>query len=305
MTKQLPADRPLPHRQEILERILADEAAPPRRSRTWLIPVGAAASIALIATGALIASGRHADTTPAPPAADPTPTRTNNAGPADVHIDAGPVTGAEKNAAVQACLVTVGQGSATPAVVGHAVKVRSWVEGKVDTTIAVIGYACVGRGGPWDATTVAVGRNGKVVGNPPDATHPAAPTDGTGARLLFVDFDRKPDLLVQEGWYNVDDRVATMRQRWIVRGKPGPWYVAQAADGLVYLRSWNESAALKVGEQVRVETQVLDRDGRLLDAPADQKGGGGLTPSPGTTRVDVGTVVRLPGQQLGDIRFTK
>jgi hypothetical protein len=36
---------------------------------------------------------------------------------------------------------------------------------------------------------------------------------------------------------------------------------------------------------------VLDHDGKLLDAPANQKGGGGLTPSPGTTRVDIGTVV--------------
>jgi hypothetical protein len=81
--------------------------------------------------------------------------------------------------------------------------------------------------------------------------------------------------------------------RWIVRGKPGPWYVAEAADGLVFLRSWNQTAALRLGEEVVVETQVLDHDGRLLDAPASLKGGGGLTPSPGTTRVDRGKVVDL------------
>ena len=65
-------------------------------------------------------------------------------------------------------------------------------------------------------------------------------------------------------------------------------------DGYVFLRSWDESTALRLGDEVRIETQVLAADGKLLDAPADQKGGGGLTPSPGTTRVDIGHVTDDP-----------
>jgi hypothetical protein len=80
-----------------------------------------------------------------------------------------------------------------------------------------------------------------------------------------------------------------MRQHYVVKGTTGPWYVANASDGLVFLRSWH-SAVLQKGDVVRVETQVLGRNGELLDAPADQKGGGGLTPSPGTTRVDISKV---------------
>lgn len=45
--------------------------------------------------------------------------------------------------------------------------------------------------------------------------------------------------------------------------------------------------------EIRVETQVLDHNGRLLDALGSIEGGGGLTRSPGTTRVDRGKVVRL------------
>ena len=56
----------------------------------------------------------------------------------------------------------------------------------------------------------------------------------------------------------------------------------------MFLRSWDGSAVLQKGDVVRVETQVLGRNGELLDAPADQTGGGGLTPSTGTARVDIG-----------------
>jgi hypothetical protein len=326
MTKTLPAERPLPHRQEILERILADESAPVRRTRTWLIPVGAAASIALVAGGLLFVTKNDQKTQPDPAAtpspgtsaastAAPSTPTTRRAAPTlpDVHINVGRLTAAEAAAAANTCADAM-KGDNTATKIGHALKVMTVDRGEPSITVAFtseprgLRYGCAGDGKAMTQALVggdpAVAARDKAVINSPDARHPAVPSEGM-AWFPFVDFDQKPDLLLGEGWYRVDNRVASMRQRWTVRGKPGPWYVAEAADGLVFVRSWDQSAVLKVGEQVRVETQVLDQDGRLLDAPGSLKGGGGLTPSPGTTRVDIGTVVRYPGGQLGDLRFTR
>ena len=315
MITKLPADRPLPHRQEILERILADDLAPARRHRGWLVPVGAAASIALVASGALFAANNHQKSQPGP-ATTPSPSTptssasTSSASAKDIHINLGPLTAAQKAAAAKTCVDAM-ENHNTATDIGHGLKVMSWGNGGPSTTVAFsaapqgLRYGCEGNGKAMQQTVVggdpAAAAREKTVINPPDATHPATPTEGI-AWYAFVEFDQKPDLLAKQGWYRVDGRVAAMRQRWIVRGKPGPWYVAEAADGLVFLRSWNESPPLKLGEEVRIETQVLDHTGRLLDAPASLKGGGGLTPSPGTTRVDRGKLVQLGGMVDLDFR---
>src|SRR5437899_12721229 len=78
---------------------------------------------------------------------------------------------------------------------------------------------------------------------------------------LFVKFDKSPDLLVREAWYRTDDRVAAIRQRYVIKGRTGPWYVANASDGLVFLRSWDGSAVLQKGDAVLIETQVVGRNG--------------------------------------------
>jgi hypothetical protein len=312
MTTKLPADRPLPHKQEILERILTDDATNSHR-RGWLIPVSAAASIALIAGGVLVATTGHDNTQQAPTAgtASKNPSKApatvtqkppaTKPMPSEIDIDLGPLTAAEESAATKNCLSRA-QEPNHPEQISHAMKVMSWVPGKVESTVAFVApsgvrLACEGRPTSMAASIVggdpAAAKPDKVVLNPPDATHPAAPTEGNGA-YMFIDFDKNPDLVVKDTWFRVDERVASMRQRWVVRGKPGPWYVANALDGLVFLRSWDRSTAFKLGETVRVETQVLDHHGKLLDAPADQMGGGGLTPSPGTTRVDEGKVIAAP-----------
>ncbi|MEV8376314.1 hypothetical protein AB0P21_26465 [Kribbella sp. NPDC056861] len=324
MTKQLPAERPLPHKQEILERILADEVRPTHR-RPWLVPAAAAASIAVIAGGLVFATS-GGDREPAPgPASGPVQTKSGTpkpkpaAGPADIRINVGPLSAKEAKALAEAC---VNQDPADPGEVGqisHAFKVRGWGRpGQTENTVLALDKSsglllgCVGlpttKTAAGDVTSgVTAGlvggdaveaRKRKSVINPTDATHPAVPTD-SGGGYYFVDFDKLPDKLATEAWYRVDERVGSMRQRWVIRGKVGPWYVGDAVDGAVFLRSWDESTALRHDEKVRLETQVLDHDGKLLDAPANQKGGGGLTPSPGTTRVDIGTVVgredpRLP-----------
>lgn len=314
-----PADRPLPHKTEILERILSDATAttPGRRRPGWLVPVGAAASVALVAGGILVATNSHDASQPTPADPVPAPTRTaTSAAPkqrpaAEVDVNAGPLTAAQQTKAAKDCIAPQ-EGPHRPTEISHGIKVRTWGAQRTDDTIAFtspngLRYACVGRGSTTNTSIVggdpAVAAENKATLPRTDATHPAAPADGAGATWAFVDFDRQPDQLARDGWYAVDDRVASMRQRWVVRGRTGPWYVATPVDGLVFLRSWDRSAALKLGEEVQVETQVLGLNGERLDAPAAMKHGR-LTASPGTTRVDRGRVVLLPGSTQGELDFS-
>jgi hypothetical protein len=317
MTRQIPAERPLPHKQEILERVLADSAQ--ARRRAWVVPVAAAASVAVVAGGLLTITTQHntqrPDSTPVGGSSSSRAEEAKPAGPEDVQINLGPLNAAETARMVDACLRETGQYGAPhngkAGAITHAIRVKSWnLANPTEQTIAFVDEstgllnACVGQvakaprngrkasgvnGGAVGGDPVA-GRKLKSVFNPTDSTHPAVPTDRIDSSVA-ANFPGSPsrDLLFREGWYRTDARVAAMRQRYVIKGTTGPWYVANASDGLVFLRSWH-SAVLQKGDVVRVETQVLGRNGELLDAPADQKSGGGLTPSPGTTRVDISKV---------------
>lgn len=330
MTRQIPVERPLPHKQEILERVFADDG--PARRRAWVVPVAAAASVAVVAGGLLAISSQHTTQQPNPtPAAGPSssrPSQVKPAGPKNVQINLGPLSAAETTKMVDACLRETSQygppHNGKAGAITHAIRVKGWNRtNPTELSVAFLDKstgllnACVGQpaktlNGPMGSGVTggavggdpAAGRKLKSVFNPTDATHPAVPTDNGGTNI-FIKFDKSPDLLVREAWYRTDDRVAAIRQRYIIKGRTGPWYVANASDGLVFLRSWNSSAILQKGDTVRIETQVLGRNGELLDAPADQKGGGGLTPSPGTTRVDSGKVAATPSGGFGTINLDR
>jgi hypothetical protein len=61
-------------------------------------------------------------------------------------------------------------------------------------------------------------------------------------------------------WLVVAPDVASVRQRYVVDGVPGPWFESQAQDGYVHLQSWLDGpqpATTKYAEQFR----VLDSSG--------------------------------------------
>ncbi len=325
MSTRIPAERALPHQQEILERVLADQEQAVRRTRGrgWLVPVSAAAGIAVI-VGGVVALGNQGDGRDAPvggpsSAGTPgvaTPTVGTTPRSADISVNRGPADPHAAKALADACVRTADGSPGKTGTVSRAITVRDWAKtGQNQTSVVVedslsgLTWGCVGvptvkdRAGntvPGFDTILLAGEDaGKVVLNRPDATHPAATRDD-GAVQAYVELDGKADVLRRDCWYEVDGRVAKVRQRYVFANRIGPWFVADAVGGYAFLRSWDKSAVLKVGDTVRVETQVLDRNGNLLDAPADQKGGGGLKPSPGTTRVDVGTVV-AKDPRLGDL----
>jgi hypothetical protein len=310
----LPAERTLPNKQLVLDRVLADDR--PAQRPAWLVPVAAAAAVSMIAGGIALGPRLAGGTSPAP-ASSPSATDRAAKTPAErsIDLDLGPIPAARAAELGRSCLAfAVGGGTGT---VSHAVRVRSWGRKKSQEIVAVLDprdgllFGCethtAASPGQIEVSATVVGGNpatakkSKIVINPTDSTHPAVPTEGNSS-AAFIEFDDKPDLLVREAWYRVDERVDRMRQRFVVKGRPGPWYVAEASDGLVFLRSWDESAALRKGDAVRIETHVIDRQGNLLDAPADQLGGGGLTPSPGTTRTETGTVQETNGH--GTISYT-
>ncbi|WP_328992998.1 hypothetical protein OG394_01855 [Kribbella sp. NBC_01245] len=307
MTLKPPAERRLPQPQAVLDQVLADGNHPVRR--TWLIPVAAAASVAVVAGGLFVASrGGAAELLPdQPPVASTSQTAVTSrtaVAPAEesISLTVGRLKASERAAAAAGCLRQV----VPNGIVGDiAHPLRSRGSGKYPTRLTLtvtdarsgLIYGCVGRfiaGQPqFEAAVVggdpAAAAAHKIRLNPPDRTHPAAPTEGM-SQTGHVSLDAKPSFFAMYSWYRVDERVATMRQRILVNGKAGPWYVGDAVDGYVYLETWDKSTVFRKGDKVQVETQVRDKAGKLLDAPADQMGGGGLTPSPGTTRIDVGIV---------------
>lgn len=63
--------------------------------------------------------------------------------------------------------------------------------------------------------------------------------------------------------YRVDLHVAQLRQRYVVAGQPGPWFVADAVDGYVYMHSWLDRSLPK-GESATMQTEALGPDGELV-----------------------------------------
>jgi hypothetical protein len=325
MTPRIPAARTLPNKPAVLDQVLADQASN-RPRRVWMAPTAAAASVAMVAGGFAVATGLlqgggggagpGLDTalTPAdqPRPNTKTPPRQGGHGETEgeraIELNLGPIGSEDARAFAKACLALVEPGSEVGTVT-HAVRVRGWGGHEADLTVVAeddegVLYGCTGQqprpGDPApNVDGSVVGGNAdavaddKIVINPTDETHPAAPTEGMSYQTS-IELDERPDLVALNRWYRVDERVAQVRQRIIVNGRKGPWYVARAVDGFVLLRSWTD-ATLRLGDVVRVESQVLDHDGGLLDAPADQRGGGGLTTSPGTTRIETGTVTEDVG----------
>jgi hypothetical protein len=258
MTTRMPAERTLPHKQEILERVLAEEQRPARR-RGWMVPVAAAASIAVVAGGALTINSLRDGSNPTDggPAVVQSPAaRPSVPGSLGISIDRGRLTEAQAAQAAKNCLKWFGN----PKVDGilHPTLVSYGRSGATVPAFAVRSgdrtYTCVGpqrAGGVWDAGTrrkpletnlgwfgaSAIGRRGRL------------------------------DWLMVSGWTAVDDGVASVRRRVVANGKPAPWYVTKAVDGIAYVQAQSDQV-LRLGDKVTVETQQLDESGRLAGRPS-------------------------------------
>jgi hypothetical protein len=292
MTRQIPAERPLPDKQRVLERVLADTDEKPRR-RTWLLPVAAAASIAVVAAGALTVPSllKHNGSGVAPQSevATTKPSASGQQGGKSVSIDQGKLTDAQATAFATECIKWVGAkdrpgqhfddapldwpgAGAKVDKIMHATKIAGRTTGTTDWTVAVRSgdrtYACVGRMPTKDA-------DGKVMRDYDFGTFSTKYPDGlggTGDGLgIITDLSgRKPTKLSTSRWVVAPPEAATVQRRIVVKGKPTAWFTSEVTDGLGYVRARVE-AKLVVGDKVQMETRLLDQDGKPVGASLTER----------------------------------
>jgi hypothetical protein len=285
MIKQLPAERPLPQKEEILGRVLAEGAATGRKRR-WLVPVAAAASIAVIAGGlltvpALVRSddngtnpaGRTSQGTPSTP---PKTTQTNGSG---VSIDRGKLTDAEATAFGTACAKGIGAqdrpGQDSPDWPGAGAKVEKilhatkivgrFPNSSTDWTVAVKSgghtYACVGRitkKGP-DGQLMRGYDFGAFSSRYPDGVSGS----GDGSGMISKTNGTGTAKVTSYRWIVVPATTTQVQRRIVMNGKPSAWFSSDVVDGLVFIHASAE-ARLVPGSKVRIETRLLNDAGKQV-----------------------------------------
>jgi hypothetical protein len=295
MNRQLPPERPLPDKQRILRRILAEtrgDAAdePEKRRRPWLIPVVAAAAVAAIVAAALVVPQTLKSGDPAvPPATTPAEPETS--------LDLGPLSQAEITEFLRHCKPW---DSKTEKVL-HTRKVRSgWGDG-VEWTVAIQGRSLGADGlAPGDRrVTACSGRPTKSLEgtfadqnfrmeNFDDETAPA-PTaeelanlpEGSSFVTYRYDDSFRPaegfELSVQPGkftssvWIKVPPAVDRVRQRLVVNGKAQQWFSNKAVDGLSYVHTWMEPP-IREADTIELEVEFLDSSNQLVGVPGAEGG---------------------------------
>ncbi len=66
-------------------------------------------------------------------------------------------------------------------------------------------------------------------------------------------------------WLKVQDPVRSARMRYFVDGVAGPWFVSQRQGRFVHLQSWLLDTAVPAGVPLKIQTQVLNGSGAVLD----------------------------------------
>jgi hypothetical protein len=256
MMKQVPPERPLPHKQAILDRVLQDEV-PSARERTRLMPLAAAAAIAAVIGGALTLPSLRQDhgVDPAAQAASSNQGLQNTEEPSNgVSTYAGRLTPAQANQFAATCVRFVGAKVGT---ILHPTLVRTR-SGGLDWSVVVKSgsktYGCVGpsHGKAGDVSFVTFPA--------PDKRRTQLGVDTGGGAS---DRPKGPDDLSNGMWVVAGRGVTTVQQRFVLEGKSGPWFTTPVIDGLAYVHSWAKTASVD-GQKIVVQTRQLDRDGEQV-----------------------------------------
>jgi hypothetical protein len=293
MTRQIPAERRLPNKQLVLDRILdetgtdtdtdTDTAADPRTDRhrrSWALPIAAAAAIAIVATGALTVP-KLLKSDDAPPPAGQATTAVTTSKPADntVSIDRGKLTAAQASDFATECIKWVGSKDIPGQTYGDAPLDWPGAGAKVDEVLHATKVADSPAGGASD-WTVAVRSGGRIyacVGHPtvkdPDGrvrrdydftTFSTKYPDGLGGNSDGIGANSASHGLMTlstSRWLVAPATAVTAQRRIVVNGKPGPWFSTAVVGGVGYLRAWGQ-AKLVLGDKVRAETRFLDSSDR-------------------------------------------
>lgn len=288
MTRQIPAERSLEHKERILDVVLNEAADEKPERRTWLLPVAAAASIAVVATGALTVPSllKHDDPGAAGQSAGATTAATNKPTEKTIPIDRGKLTAAQAKAFATECAKWIGSkdipgqtyetaplnwpgAGAKVDKFLHATQIAGQTDartaGSIRWTVAVKSgdhiYACVGRLLTKDA-------DGHAQRDYDFGTFSTKYSDGLGGsgENFGESLDlsgRRPTELSTRRWVVAPAEAATVQRRIVVKGKPTPWFTSEVTDGLGYVQARGE-AKLVLGDKAQLETRFLDKDGALV-----------------------------------------
>ena len=294
MTRQPPAERTLPNKQQILDQVLADTRAdhrnqpdqPARKRPAWLVPVIAAAAVAAVIGAAIALPQTNKSGDPAvSPATKPAEPETN--------LDIGTLTQAQIAKIFEVC-----RPWEKPYTVLHATKIRTgWGNGE-DWTVAVKGHDPGGNGIPagdgrltacsgypvakpagetltdrgfrlndfW--TTTAPAPSEEELANLPKGESFFQPKyDDSFRPIEGFGLEAQPDQKwATPLWVKVPEQVDRVRQRLVIDGKPGQWFSSKAVDGMSFTQGWVD-APIKKTATFTLEVQFLDKANQPVEIP--------------------------------------
>lgn len=263
----LPAPALDPARRDaILAEILAEGAVRRTPKHRWLVPVGAAAAVSLVAVGGVALLDRD---TEQPSASD---------GPSDVlstrdpHREqrreqvepfmVGPLTTVESDRVLAQCLPSFGYDPSTFEVALAQRVAGPW--GREDVVVAADRVSGTQLFCGADEMSMMAGPDSKSVVRVPDAAHPLTPADVGGTSSSVGPSGDTRHLFTTAG-FRVSDQVARVEMRVGTRSAPGIWRSSVPAGGFVYVGAWIE-AAVPAGVELYVETRAYDVDGKPIDS---------------------------------------
>ncbi len=235
--------------QRVRNRVLAVAARSDRPRRRWAPVLAAATVTAVVAAGTVLA-----DRVREGPAVG---------SESDVLLlDAGPVAGPERDAAVDACFP--GHAGRDPVQVRYVRRVNDFSVSPVSQRVVVALRAA-------DGTDFVCGANGGVGGPlgqpapPPSAATPLVPLGGSGEGLEMG----PGDTMTIAHAYLVHSSVRRLETRLTWPGGAGPWYRAALADGIAFTAATAPLVEDGDGQMVRVtpEHRAFDADGDPVPLP--------------------------------------
>jgi hypothetical protein len=241
---QLPPDV----EQRVRRDLLAKVAPGPAQRRRWAPALAAAAATAVLATGAAVVIDRATQ----PPVA----------GSEVLPIDAGPVSEAERDAAVAACMAN--RPTQDPAEVRFARRVNEY---GTDPATQLVVVMLRGTDGTDLVCTpgASVGGPLRTPAPPPSAVTPLVPLAGGGLQLGI-----RSETVTATVAYLVDPSIHRLEARLTgADGRTGAWYRAALVDGVAYVAATAPHTNEKPEHRTlpKLELRAFDADGNPVPVP--------------------------------------
>ncbi|MGN6577669.1 MAG: hypothetical protein ACTHKG_18510 [Nocardioides sp.] len=222
-------------------------ATPPSRRRAGAV-IGAVLAVAVILGGAAVAGLGGPDRSRGPSEGEPAAPRTSPAPEPVLDLDAGELSDAEALAACSTEAFAAGR----DVTVLYAVRQRT----EAGHAPVVLLRNADGELRLCDAT----GPDAPAVLPVPEASDRSPVAFLGNGRAAWDCSGTTVDGYTATLWLAVGPQVDRVQQRYVVDGRPGPWFSTAARDGVAHLQTWL-SGPLAQGAALAVQQRVLDEAG--------------------------------------------